>query len=126
MYDFITFDKSIKNISKTHNENDDDDDDHAIGAESNLSITRSKAGERFKRFLRKIDTKNETYLTKVINAEVIDRAKASHLNVKLIKRELYLKRTKSNEQFRFEKKIYFIVYILSPCWIGFKTVYNLN
>lgn len=94
LFDFISFDKSLTN----DNVFNADEDDHlttplvsgqtSIKCDINLSsslsfkfIELSKAALRFCMFMRKIDTKNELYLSRIINHEIVDLPKMAQLEV---------------------------------------------
>jgi hypothetical protein len=86
LYDFISFDKSIKTLSKIADSSVVDDADSQVEAaltqQAEDRLAKSGRGrDRFVHFLRRIDTKHEVLLTRIINAEVLDVPKLNQLKV---------------------------------------------
>ncbi len=81
LYDFVSFDKSVKTLTK--NTDDLENQVEELAAKEEKHSKSNKPEARFARFLRKIDTKNELYANMILNAEVVDRPKLNQLMVNI-------------------------------------------
>ncbi len=89
LYDFVSFDKSVKTLSKNVDNLETQVEELAEREDKSFKSNRPEA--RFARFLRNIDTKNQVYANKILNAQVVDKPKRNQLIV-IFKRVLSLQK----------------------------------